>query len=77
MLCIPPQRSAEFVCAMENVLEVYQRSYDPKRPVVCMDETSKQLVKETRVPIAAGPGRVRCFDYEYASLAEFVGPSQV
>jgi len=65
MWCIPPKHSAEFVCAMENVLEVYQRPYDPKRPVVCMDETSKQLVKETRVPIAAGPGRVQCFDHEY------------
>ena len=65
MWCIPPKHNAEFVCAMENVLEVYQRPYDPNRPVVCMDETSKQLVKETRVPIAAGPGRVQCFDYEY------------
>ena len=50
---------------MENVLEVYQRPYDPKNPVVCMDETSKQLVRETRTPIAAGPGRVTCYDYEY------------
>ncbi len=47
--------NAEFACAMENVLELYQRPYDPKRPVVCMDETSKQLVKETRVPITASP----------------------
>jgi len=65
MWCIPSKHSAEFVCAMENVLEVYQRPYDPKRPVVCMDETSKQLVKETRMPIAAAPGLVQCFDYEY------------
>ena len=50
---------------MENVLEVYQRPYDPKHPVVCMDETSKQLVLETRTPITAGPGRVTCYDYEY------------
>lgn len=50
MWCIPPEQSAEFVCAMENVLEVYHRSHDPLRPVVCMDEASKQLVKETRVP---------------------------
>lgn len=50
---------------MENVLEVYQRPYDPKHPVVCMDETSKQLIRETRTPIAAGPGRVTCYDYEY------------
>ncbi len=59
MWCITPKHSAEFVCAMENMLEVYHRPYDPKRPVVCMDETSKQLVKETRVPIAAGPNRLR------------------
>ena len=45
---IPPDGDAEFVCAMEDVLEVYHRNYDPKRPVVCMDETSKQLVRETR-----------------------------
>ncbi len=50
---------------MENVLEVYHRPYDPKHPVVCMDETSKQLIRETRTPITAGPGRVTCYDYEY------------
>ncbi len=47
---IPPEKNAEFVAAMEDVLEVYQRPYDPKRPVVCLDETSKQLVGETRTP---------------------------
>jgi len=65
MWCIPPEANAEFVCAMENVLEVYHRPYDPKRPVVCMDETSKQLVKETRVPQPALPGQPERFDYEY------------
>lgn len=50
---------------MENVLEVYQRQYDPKNPVVCMDETSKQLIRETRTPVTAKPGRVTCYDYEY------------
>jgi len=65
MWCIPPRENAEFVCAMENVLEVYQRPYDPKNPVVCMDETSKQLIRETRTPITAGPGRITCYDYEY------------
>ena len=44
---IPPEANADFVCAMEDVLEVYQRPYDPKRPVVCVDEAMKQLVKET------------------------------
>ena len=50
---------------MEDVLEVYQRPHDPTRPVVCLDETSKQLIAETRVPIPAKPGRVVRYDYEY------------
>ncbi len=50
---------------MEDVLDVYQRPYDTKRPVVCMDETSKQLVAETRSPLAAAPGQPECHDYEY------------
>ena len=65
MWCIPPEQNAEFVCAMENVLEVYHRPYNPKRPVVCMDETSKQLVKETRALQPTRPGQVTRFDYEY------------
>ncbi len=65
MWCIPPEQNAEFVCAMENVLEVYKRPYDPKRPVVCMDEKPKQLVKETRAPIACRPGQPQCYDFEY------------
>jgi len=50
---------------MEDVLEVYQRPYNPKRPVVCMDELSKQLTKETRTPIPAQAGRVEKYDTEY------------
>ena len=50
---------------MEDVLEVYQRPHDPACPVVCLDETSKQLIAETRVPIAAKPGRPARHDYEY------------
>ena len=50
---------------MEDVLEVYARPHDEKRPLVCMDEASKQLVGETRAPIAAGPGRPERHDYEY------------
>ena len=65
MWCIPPEADAEFVCAMENVLEVYKRPYDPECPVVCFDEKSKQLVGEVAVPIPAAPGRVECHDYEY------------
>jgi uncharacterized small protein (DUF1192 family) len=50
---------------MEDVLEVYQRPYDRQRPLVCLDESSKQLVAETRVPIAAKPGQPGRHDYEY------------
>ena len=50
---------------MEDILEVYQRPYDPHRPLVCLDETSKQLIAETRVPIAAKPGQPGRHDYEY------------
>jgi hypothetical protein len=50
---------------MEDVLEVYKRPYDPKRPVICMDEQPTQLIKETRIPLPAEPGRPECFDYEY------------
>ena len=62
---IPPKQNADFVAAMEDVLEVYRRPYDPKRPVVCLDEQSKQLVKETRTPVPAKPGQKRREDYEY------------
>ena len=62
---IPPEANAEFVCAMEDVLEVYKRPYDAERPVVCLDETSKQLIGETRTPIPAEPGQARRIDYEY------------
>jgi hypothetical protein len=62
---IPPDASSAFVAAMEDVLEVYHRPHDPEYPVVCLDETSKQLIAETRVPIAAKPGRPARYDYEY------------
>ena len=65
MWCIPPNANAEFVWKMEDVLEVYRRPYDPLRPVVCMDETSKQLIGETRSPVDAAPGQPRRVDYEY------------
>ncbi len=50
---------------MEDVLEVYTRPYDPSRPQVCLDEKSKQLVREVREPLAAKPGRAARHDYEY------------
>ena len=62
---IPPPANAAFVAAMEDVIEVYHRPHDPDRPVVCLDETSKQLIVETRMPIAAKPGQPRRVDYEY------------
>jgi hypothetical protein len=65
MWCIPPAHSAAFVCAMETVLDVYRRPYDPDVPVVCMDETSKQLVGATRVPLPPLPGQPERYDYEY------------
>lgn len=62
---IPPEANAEFVCAMEDTLEVYARPYDPLRPQVCLDECSKQRVAETRCPLRAEPGQVERYDYEY------------
>lgn len=62
---IPPHANAAFVAAMEDVIEVYHRPHDPDRPVVCVDETSKQLIIETRTPIPAKPGQPRRVDYEY------------
>jgi hypothetical protein len=50
---------------MEKVLEVYKRPYDPLRPVICMDESPKQLIGEAKVPIAAKPGSLEKHDYEY------------
>jgi len=63
--CIPPKENSAFVCAMENVLSVYERPVDPLHPVVCMDESSKQLVKETRIPIPCKAGEVERYDHEY------------
>lgn len=50
---------------MEDILEVYKRPYNPSHPLVCMDETSKQHIKETRIPIPAEPGQPEKYDYEY------------
>ena len=62
---IPPQASAEFVYHMEDVLDLYHQPYDPAYPLVCFDESSKQLVSEKRVPWPATPGQVARYDYEY------------
>ena len=65
MWCIPPKGSAEFVACMEDVLDVYHRPHDLLRPVVCMDETFKQLVGEVRAPLPLAPGRVERYDSVY------------
>jgi len=65
MWCIPPKANASFVCAMEDVLTIYKREVNPDMPLLCMDETSKQLTKETRLAISAKPGRPSRYDYEY------------
>jgi hypothetical protein len=65
MWCIPDKPSAEFVYHMEDVLDVYHRAYDPKRPVVCVDETFKQLIGESREPLPMRPGAVERWDYVY------------
>lgn len=62
---MPEAPSAEFVAAMEDVLEVYHRPYDAQRPVVCMDECSKQLIGEVREPLPPKPGQVAKEDSEY------------
>jgi len=50
---------------MEKVLDVYRRPYDPKFPVICMDESPRQLIDEVKTPIPAAPGRPARHDYEY------------
>nr|WP_156934177.1 IS630 family transposase [Paenibacillus zanthoxyli] len=62
--CIP-EASGEFVARMEDVLDVYQRPYDPLRPVVCLDETNRQLIQETRSSLEPKPGQPKRIDYEY------------
>jgi hypothetical protein len=68
---IPPKGSAAFVAAMEDVLEVYHIPYDPDYPMVCMDESSKQLIGEVREPIKGKPGCVKKVDDEYVRYGVF------
>lgn len=65
MYVIPPEQNGDFVAAMEAVLGTYHLPYCERFPVVCMDEQPVQLIGETKVPIAARPGRPDLFDYEY------------
>ena len=61
---IPPEADAEFVAGMEDVLETYEKAYDPTCPVVCMDEQPIQLFKETRTPIPATAKHAKRVDYD-------------
>ena len=61
---IPPNQNSDFVANMENVLDVYKRPYCSKNPVVCMDESPKQLIGETKLPIRLKDGG-KIIDYEY------------
>jgi hypothetical protein len=62
---LPEGPSADFVASMEDVLEVYHRPYNPERPMVCLDEASKQLIGEVRQPLPVQPGRTAKYDSEY------------
>jgi hypothetical protein len=64
MWCIP-QVDGTYVARMEDVLDLYAEVPDPKRPVVCFDESPTQLIGETRQPISPAPGQPRRYDYEY------------
>ena len=77
--CIPPEEDAEFVAAMEDVLNVYAQPYDPQKPLWCMDEKPYQLLGETRASIPMKPGKNKKVDSEYtrpgtASIACFIQP---
>ena len=65
---IPPKQNGSFVAQMELVLDVYKRPFDPKHPVICMDESPKQLIGESKRPIPASPGQLARYDYEYRRL---------
>lgn len=62
---IPPKQDSHFVAAMEQVLDVYKRAYNKDFPVVCMDESTKQMIKETRIPVAMKRGVAAKEDFEY------------
>ena len=62
---IPPECDAEFVASMEDVLETYEKQYNPAHPVICMDEQPVQLVKDVKPPIAETLEHAERVDYEY------------
>ncbi len=76
---IPPESDAEFAANMEQVLETYEKPYNPACPVLCMDEQPVQLINETRKPIEATKSHPKRVDYEYeragtASIFMFTEP---
>ncbi len=62
---IPPKHNAEFVACTEDVLDIYERPYNSRFPVVCMDEQPVQLIGETRITLPIEPGHPEKYDYEY------------
>lgn len=77
--CIPPKEDADFVAHMEDILEVYQRPYDPRYPLWCMDEKPFQLLGEGREPLPLRPGDIAKYDSDYkrngtASIFCFIQP---
>jgi hypothetical protein len=79
MWCIPPKANAAFACNMEDVLDTYTRPIDPKKPLICMDETNKQLLSDPLEPLPPQPGSVARYDYHYeregvANLFMFFAP---
>jgi len=63
--CLPPEANAEFVGLIEGVRDVSHRPFDSKRPLVCLDEASQQLIGEVVEPVPAEPGRPERIDSEY------------
>jgi hypothetical protein len=77
--CIQARGESDFIAAMEDVLDVYARKYDQRRPLVCMDEIPRQLIGEARLPIPAEPGKPERYDTEYirngtCTIFMFVAP---
>lgn len=64
MWCITPKEDARFVAAMEDVLEVYERPYDPERPLVCLDEAAKQIISDVRPPVPMKPNSASTVHYD-------------
>jgi hypothetical protein len=71
------ERNAEFVAAMEDVLAVYTRKQDKKRPLVCMDECPKQLIGEARTPLPCGKGKTAKYDTERTCIFTYTNKKYI